>query len=153
MTVDAGAGRGGLRRVAPALAPLLVLAIAGTLLFVSRRAATGGGDDAARNAAHALVGSELHRLRAKWDHEAAGVASAQTPHFVRANLLPGGAAGETITELSVAPLRHSRYRVRGRVAWRGAEGAVVARRFETDLLHGPADDKWRLVDTEFLAGE
>ncbi len=51
----------------------------------------------------------------------------------------------------------TRFRVRSIVEWQQESGdgpqktqTVQSRRFEADLLHGPADDKWRLIDTEFL---
>ncbi len=135
---------------APAFLPLLIPVLVCAYFFIARRIADPDDGVAARNAAHALVGAEMHRIRAKWDREAAVVASAQSRGFVRRSLLPTEAADEKVGDLAVMPLKRGRYRVRGTVAWRGERGTSVTRRFETDLLHGPTDDNWRLVDTEFL---
>ena len=44
------------------------------------------------------------------------------------------------------------FRVRAHIEWpaQNGEAPPAPRRFEADLRHGPADNKWHLVDTEFL---
>jgi hypothetical protein len=118
-----------------------------------------GEDSAAADAARALVGQRLDHLRQRWEQSNDQEAYATAQRFVRASLLPPGAAasfpgdpsdGSGIQSIQVTRLQPHRYRIRATVQWRNTKGRLQHRRFETDLQHGPADDRWYLVDTEFL---
>ncbi len=93
-----------------------------------------------------------HRLALEGENRRHAYAFAQ--NVVRAELLPGDVLALfpdiTQPELEIIRLQPHRYRVRSLVWWRDVSGSVQQRRFETDLQHGPADSRWRLVDTEFL---
>jgi hypothetical protein len=145
------------RPLIAASAPVLLIALAvvGARLAGAGRGAAGTDaaeeDAAAARAARPLVGAELDRMRRDLDAKNAGAATRSAEGFVRADLLPPAAAQEAaLGDIAVSRLRPHRYRVRGHAAWTDAAGTPQRRRFEADLLHGPADDRWRLVDTEFL---
>jgi len=159
----------GLRRRRPILLlllPALSLALAGVGRFIGSSFRTTDEDAAATDAARTLLGQSLdqHQRRLEYANHKEAYASAQ--QFVRASLLPPGAAatfpvgpppgpvdasrGDGIQSIQVTRLHPHRYRIRATVQWRDAQGRLQHRRFETDLQHGPADDRWYLVDTEFL---
>jgi hypothetical protein len=141
------------------LLPAAALAFAGMGRLVRVPYGSPGEDGAAADAARALVGQRLDQLRRRWEQSNDQEAYATAQRFVRASLLPPGAvasfpaslsAGGSIQSIQVTRLRPHRYRIRATVQWRDTQGRLQHRRFETDLQHGPADDRWYLVDTEFL---
>ena len=72
--------------------------------------------------------------------------------LVRTHLLRGAAAVRFSRQMVVEKRTPTLFRVRAEIAeiQDGSGKARSPRRFEADLRHGPADDKWYLVDTEFL---
>lgn len=131
-----------------ALPLFLAIAITLTTRIFLHAGGPSAEDIAAQNAARSLIGPELRRVRAEHDRETSHEAKAAARKLAQEHLFPAGE--NTVTALTVAPLKRGRYRVRGRVTFREGTKESAPRHFEADLLHGPADDKWRLVDTEFL---
>lgn len=127
------------------LAPLVLVLYIGGARFAQHYR---NEDSEANRAARALVGQELSHLRQHVDAENLAAASRSAQTYVRADLLPAVNLNDGIEQISVTRLQPHRYQVRGTVHWYA--NGLQKRRFETDLQLGPADDKWRLVDTEFL---
>jgi hypothetical protein len=72
---------------------------------------------------------------------------------VRFSAWPASANSGPLSDRSeIDQLSPSLWRVRGKVEWKVAREneKPVQERFEADLRHGPADDKWHLIDTEWL---
>ena len=57
---------------------------------------------------------------------------------------------QTGSLIEIGRLSPDRYRVRATASWPRQSGEAATCRFEADLRHGPADDRWRLVDSEIL---
>lgn len=128
--------------------PLLIVTSIAVGMRITHHTAPSSEDLPTRNAARALIGPELHRVRSEHDRKTFHEAKKAATELAHKHLFPDGS--QVAQNLTVTPKKRGRYQVRGEVSYRDDSHKTVSRRFEADLLHGPADNKWRLIDTEFL---